>query len=84
DKVSQEEKQLVVTTKDALDRAVAAYNALTAQQQTQQEKEKVDKAQAAYNAAVIAANNAFEWVADKDNENVVKLVSDAQGRFEIT
>lgn len=37
-----------------------------------------------YEKAFKKAKNAYEWVNDKDAANVVKLVSDKQGKFEIT
>lgn len=83
DAATEREAELVKSTKQKLDEAVKTYNALTAEQQNADAKKLVDEAQKAYNDAVIAANNAFEWVESKEGENVVLLVSDAQGRFEI-
>ncbi|MFM1581081.1 pilin N-terminal domain-containing protein [Helcococcus bovis] len=47
-------------------------------------EEKVKELQEKYEAAVIAASDLYEWVNSKDEANVVKLVSDEQGKFEIT
>ncbi|MFR2891443.1 pilin N-terminal domain-containing protein [Peptoniphilus grossensis] len=44
---------------------------------------KIAELQGKYEDAFKAAKNAYEWVADKDAPNVVKLVSDEQGKFEI-
>ena len=50
-------------------------------------KENIDTAQAAYNKAFIDAANKYTWVAEPkegETDNRVVLISDAQGRFEIT
>ena len=44
----------------------------------------VDQKQKAYNDAFVKANYSYEWVADKKADNVVKLISNAGGQFEIT
>lgn len=44
---------------------------------------KIAELQGKYETAFKAAKNAYEWVADKDAANVVKLVSDEKGKFEI-
>lgn len=44
---------------------------------------KIAELQGKYETAFKAAKNAYEWVADKNAANVVKLVSDSQGKFEI-
>lgn len=44
---------------------------------------KIAELQGKYETAFKAAKNAYEWVADKNAANVVKLVSDAKGKFEI-
>ncbi|MFM1524885.1 MULTISPECIES: SpaA isopeptide-forming pilin-related protein [Helcococcus] len=84
DAASRTENDLVVSTKKLLDAAVKAYNERKNDINIDTLKANIDKAQADYNAAVVAANNAFEWVQDKADANIVKLVSDSQGRFEIT
>ena len=92
----QVDKYLVATKKDekavadakaALDEAVKAYNALDADKQTEEEKAKVTTAQEAYNKAFKENATAYTWVnAPKEGEtdNRVVLVSDGQGRLEIT
>ncbi|MGN5980564.1 pilin N-terminal domain-containing protein [Finegoldia magna] len=44
---------------------------------------KIAELQEKYETAFKAAKNAYTWVASKEAANVVKLVSDAQGKFEI-
>lgn len=46
-------------------------------------KAKIAELQGKYETAFKAAKNAYTWVDSKDAANVVKLVSDAQGKFEI-
>lgn len=74
----------VKAKKDALDAAVKAYNDLTAEQQKTDTEKKaaIDSAQDAYNKAFKEAAQGYKWEASKDNALV--LVSDSQGRFEIT
>ena len=83
----------VKNAKKALDDKIAAYNALTAKEQEAQKANyegEIDKLQKAYNDAVIAARTAFTWEEGTGTgkntppENAYKLVSDGQGRFEIT
>ena len=82
-------KQAVTDAKTALDKAIDDYNKLSAEQQKGQEgttaKANINKAQEAYNKAVVAAAQQYKWVetTDKTAERV-KLVSDGQGKFEIT
>ena len=70
--------------KAALDKAVKAYNDLTAEQQKTDTEKKaaINDAQDAYNKAFKKAAQGYKWEASKDNALV--LVSDSQGRFEIT
>lgn len=88
-----EEAAAVKAAKEALDAKIAAYNALNAQEQAAQKanyETEINKLQKAYNDAVIAARTEFTWVegtgANKDvpPTDAYKLVSDGQGRFEIT
>ena len=44
---------------------------------------KIAELQGKYETAFKAAKNAYTWVDSKDAANVVKLVSDAEGKFEI-
>lgn len=82
----------VAAKKSALDDAVKAYNALTEEQQKGTEgtnaKAAIDKAQDEYNKAFKAAATKYEFAAKDAQGNVpanaVVLVSDSQGRFEIT
>lgn len=80
DKIAAEAKA-VTTAKDALDKAVEAYNNLDATAQTDDERAKVTAAQEAYNAAVKEAGKVYEW---GKKENAITLVSNGQGQFEIT
>lgn len=75
------EQQAVKDAKTALDTAVETYNKLEKAQQTDEARAKVTDAQKAYNDAVKAAGNVYEW---GDKANAITLVSDGQGRFEIT
>ena len=45
---------------------------------------KIKELKEAYEKAFYASANEYEWVDSKDAANVVKLVSDAKGKFEIT
>ena len=73
----------VEEAKAALDDAVKTYNGLDAKAQTQEEKNKVDEAQAKYNKVFKENASAYTW-GNKTDAGVVKLVSDAEGRLEIT
>ena len=88
-----EEIEAVKNAKKALDDKIAAYNALTGEEQKKQKttyETDIDTLQKAYNDAVIAARTAFEWKEgtgvnkDVPPADAYKLVSDGQGRFEIT
>ena len=77
--------------KNNLDTAIKAYNDLSAEDQKGTKgdtaKTNIDKAQAEYNKAFKDAANAYTWEPKSEGklpEGVVTLVSDAQGRFEIT
>lgn len=82
-------KKAVTDAKTALDKAIDAYNNLSAEDQKgekgKQAKTAINTAQEAYNKAVVAAAQQYKWVetTDKTAERV-KLVSDGQGKFEIT
>ena len=82
-------KQAVTDAKAALDKAIDAYNNLSADDQKgekgKQAKTAINEAQKKYNDAVVAAAQEYKWVetSDKTAERV-KLVSDGQGKFEIT
>lgn len=93
DATKTDEAAAVGTTKEALDKKIAEYNALSAEEQKKQKENydtEIDKLQKAYNDAVIAARAEFEWKAgtgankDVPPTDAYKLVSDGQGRFEIT
>ena len=79
------EVQAVKTAKTALDKAIEDYNNLSEEQQKGTEgtsaKNTIDEKQKAYNDAVIASRTKFEW---GNKADAYVLVSDAQGRFEIT
>lgn len=78
------EVEAVKTAKKNLDDKIAAYNALTAKEQEAQKatyEGEIATLQDTYNKAVIAARTQFDW-GTKDDAYV--LVSDEQGRFEIT
>ncbi|MGY3776344.1 pilin N-terminal domain-containing protein [Helcococcus sueciensis] len=81
----------VTDAKEALDKAVKAYNERVKGEKETEEafanrekelKNAIDTAQAAYNKAFKENAINYRWEASKDN--AVVLVSDAQGRFEIT
>lgn len=82
-------KKAVTDAKTALDKAIDAYNNLSAEDQKgekgKQTKTAINTAQKKYNDAVVAAAEQYKWVetTDKTAERV-KLVSDGQGKFEIT
>lgn len=84
---AKKDAQAVTDAKAALDKAVADYNNLTAEQQAgdqgTQAKAAIDSAQDAYNKAFKENATAYTW-GNKDDANVVVLTSDGQGRFEIT
>ena len=76
----------VKTAKDELDAAVKAYNDLSAEKQKGEEgktaKAEIDAKQDAYNKTFVANATEYTW-GEKDDENVVTLTSDSEGRFEI-
>ena len=82
-------KKAVTDAKAALDKAIDAYNNLSAEDQKGEKGKKaktaINTAQKKYNDAVVAAAEQYKWVetTDKTAERV-KLVSDGQGKFEIT
>lgn len=84
------DKAAVAAAKTELDAKVDAYNKLTAEQQKGAEGtaaiEAVRVAQEAYNKAFREAAGQYELVdkAKKDTANLVRLISDADGKFEIT
>lgn len=84
------DKEAVAAAKAELDAKVAAYNALDAEKQKGDEGtaaiEAVRVAQEAYNKAFREAAGQYELVdkANKDTANLVRLISDAEGKFEIT
>ena len=84
------DKKAVEAAKAELDAKIAAYKALTAEEQKDQKGtdaiEAVRVAQEAYNKAFREAAGQYELVdkAQKDTANLVRLISDADGKFEIT
>lgn len=84
------DKAKVAELKATLDEKVNAYNALDAEKQKGEEGtaaiEEVRKAQAAYDKAFREAAGQYELVdkANKDKANLVRLISDVDGKFEIT
>ncbi|WP_243343828.1 pilin N-terminal domain-containing protein [Anaerococcus sp. AGMB09787] len=78
--------QAVTEAKTALDQAVAAYNNLSAEEQSGEAgttaKALVDEKQKAYNEAVIS--NASAYTLSDKPDNALVVVSDSQGRFEVT
>lgn len=82
-------KKAVTDAKTELDKAIKAYNDLSAEQQKgedgKQAKKAITTAQEAYNKAVVEAAQQYKWVETTDTTaERVKLVSDGQGKFEIT
>lgn len=82
-------KKAVTDAKTELDKAIKAYNDLSAEQQKgedgKQAKKAITTAQEAYNKAVVEAAQQYKWVKTTDTTaERVKLVSDGQGKFEIT
>ncbi|KGF03412.1 SpaA isopeptide-forming pilin-related protein [Anaerococcus lactolyticus] len=87
------EVQAVKDAKKNLDEKIDAYNKLTAEEQKKQKgtyDTAIDGLQKIYNDAVIAARTDYTWEegtgTNKNTppEGAYKLVSDGQGRFEIT
>lgn len=88
-----EEVKAVKDAKKNLDDKIAEYNALSAEEQKKQKTTydtAIDDLQKTYNDAVIAARTQFDWISgtgakkDVPPTDAHKLVSDGQGRFEIT
>ena len=71
----------VKDAKEALEKAINAYNKLEADKQTKDEKDKVDVAQTAYNKAFKEAGNNFKEVDEAKNAKALR--SDENGKFEI-
>lgn len=64
--------------------AIEAYNKLPENEQTADARENINNLQDAYNKAFKEARQQYDWETSTDvPTNAVKLVSDAQGRFEI-
>lgn len=84
---AKKDSKAVTNAKTALDDAVAKYNGLTEEQQKGQAgtdaKAAIDTAQDNYNKVFKENASNYTW-GSKDDANVVVLVSDGQGRFEIT
>lgn len=84
------DKAKVAELKATLDEKVAAYNKLTAEEQKGEKGtkaiEEVRVAQAAYDKAAKEAAVQYELVdaAKKDTANLVRLISDKDGKFEVT
>lgn len=84
------DKAVVAAAKAELDAKVKAYNDLGAEKQNGAEGtaaiEAVRVAQAAYDKAAKEAAVQYELVdkANKDTANLVRLISDADGKFEVT
>lgn len=47
-------------------------------------QQKITELRTTYDQVFRKVANAYEWVANKEGNNVVKLISDSQGKFEIT
>ncbi|MDY6018213.1 MAG: pilin N-terminal domain-containing protein [Anaerococcus sp.] len=77
----------VTAAKEALDAAIDQYNKMSAQEQEGEigtaKKTEINNLQKAYNEAFVNAGVQYTLVNTKDDTNVVKLVSDAEGKFEI-
>ena len=82
------DKAKVAAAKTELDAKVEAYNKLTAEEQKGEEGtkaiEEVRVAQEAYNKAFREAAGQYTLVDDKTDANIVRLISDSEGKFEIT
>ena len=79
------EIEAVKQAKKNLDDKIAEYNNLTAKQQKEQKstyETDIANLQNEYNKAVLKERTQFDWTADK--KEALELVSDDQGRFEIT
>lgn len=79
----------VSAKKTELDNAVKAYNKLSKEEQEgeagKKAKAAIDQAQKEYNDAFVKAAQAYEWKeATKAPTDAVVLVSDSEGRLEIT
>ena len=82
-------KQAVADAKKTLDQKIDNYNELSATDQKgdagKEAKKAITEAQEAYNKAVVAAAEQYKWIETTDTTaERVKLVSDGQGKFEIT
>lgn len=77
----------VTAAKEALDKAVEAYNKLSAEDQKgtkgEELKNTINAKQKEYNEAFKENATAYTW-GKKTDANVVVLTSDGEGRFEIT
>lgn len=82
------DKAAVAAAKKTLDEKIAAYKALDAEKQKGDEGtaaiEAVRVAQEAYNKAFREAAGQYTLVDDKTDANIVRLISDSEGKFEIT
>lgn len=78
------EQQALKDAKTALDEAVKAYNERKDDTQEEQLKKTVAEKQTAYNDAVHKSSIKYEWVDSADKENVITLVSNDKGQFEVS
>ena len=74
-------QKAVTDAKDALDKAIAAYNKLEKAQQTDEKRTEIENLQKTYNDAYKTAGNIYEW---GNRDDAIVLVSDGNGKFEIT
>ena len=83
---AKKDAKAVTDAKKELDDAVEAYNNLTAEEQKGEKGTKakniINEKQEAYNKAFKENATEYTW-GSKDDDNVVVLTSDAEGRFEI-
>ena len=83
---AKKDEKAVTDAKAALDKAVEAYNKLSAEEQKgekgTQAKNLINEKQKDYNDAFVANATEYTW-GDKNDPNVVVLTSDGEGRFEI-
>ena len=83
---AKKDTEAVKKAKEELDAAVKAYNELSAEDQKgdagTKAKATIDEKQDTYNEKFVENATDYTW-GDKEDDNVVTLTSDSEGRFEI-
>lgn len=84
DQVATAEQTALANAKTDLDAAVKAYNERQDDSKEAELKNAISEKQAIYNEAFKKASIKYEWVSESTAQNVITLVSNKDGQFEIS